>query len=303
MRQLQNILLVFSLVAPLGALAWGPTGHKATGYIAEANLTPEARTAVVKILGKTLLAEAVLWPDMVRKLPEYAGTKGYHFVDTPDEFRDREHLDAKEILEFPKHKAGALEAILKYKKFLAKKTGSKKDKTEALKFLIHCIGDLHQPLHSGFDGDAGGNAIQVKWFENDTNLHQVWDRGIISESRKELLKNAGKKDPGYLYAVAISEEYPSPLKTAGTVGEWYQESLDVVPAAYIGYDEDQNVYLHQYQSVVDLRVRKAGLRIAYTLNEIFSTSDKDLLIDISADDIKKFFQGLDTLIQIGPIDE
>lgn len=300
---LKHILRLLTLLSASSAIAWGPTGHKATGFIAEANLTPEARKAVQKILGQTTLAEAVLWPDMVRKTPEYANTKGYHFADTPESFRGEDHIDAKKVLASPEHKPGVLEAIVKFKKFLAKGMGSQQEKVEALKFLIHCIGDLHQPLHLGFRGDGGGNALAVKWFDTDTNLHQVWDRNIIASTRGDLFESDKNKDPGFLYAIAISKDYPSPLKTPGTVGQWYQESLDIMPLTYKGFAGDQNKYLQINQSVLDLRVRKAGLRIAATLNEIFGTKEKGLLIDISAEDIKNFFQGVDSVIQIGPIAE
>lgn len=283
------------------AFSWGFVGHKATAYIAEANLNANAKKAVKEILGDTTLAEASTWADVIRKMPQYAKTQRYHFGNIPESFPEGAPLIAKDILQSPDRQPGVLEAIVKSQITLADKSQTKAAREKALKFLIHFIGDLHQPLHAGYEKDRGGNAIRFQWFGKDSNLHSVWDSEIIYQSKEALLKDPGTTDPGLLYAKAVSAAFPKPIIKIGTLEEWYQESLDIIPVTYQGYDQaDPKLYIDKNEETVDLRVRLAGLRIAAALNQAFAKSKLRKSEFSPEGDIKKFFQDFESLMSLSP---
>lgn len=302
MAKFKKFFILVFLLAPQLAFSWGFVGHRATAYIAEANLNDNAKDAVKEILGDTRLADAAVWADAVRKSPEYAKTQRYHFGNIPESFPEGEALIAKNILQAPDRQPGVLEAIIQSKEVLADPSKTKADKEAALKFLVHFIGDLHQPLHTGYDKDRGGNTVHFQWFGKDTNLHSVWDSEIIYQSKAHLLKDLGEKtDPGFVYAKAISAAYQKPVKKLGSLLVWYQESLDVVPVTYKGYDQaDPKVYIDQNEEIVDIRVRLAGLRIADTLNKIFDSSKAQFSSFLTKREMKHFFGDVDGLVQLGP---
>jgi hypothetical protein len=183
MMQLR-IFGVFALVALAAvfggerAWAWGDLGHETVGQIAEANLSDHAKSAVLDILGPELLAIAATWPDAVRDDSDFDGFKPYHFVEIPtgksyEAMSSDEHSDKD-----------AYTVLSKFSLVLKGKAG-RTQKMIALRYLVHVVGDVHQPLHVGNGADRGGNLCEVYWSEasqkskRSKNLHSVWDGSLV----------------------------------------------------------------------------------------------------------------------------
>ena len=130
--------------------------------------------------------------------------------------------------------------------------------------LVHLVGDLHQPLHIGRAEDKGGNDIQVRWFNDGTNLHSVWDTKMIESfnmSYIELANNA--KDLSKNQIKAIQE---------GSVTDWMYETRNLTVKAYNSVKVGQKLryrYSYLYFPIVREQLQKGGLRLAKILNDIF----------------------------------
>ena len=154
--------------------AWGPTGHRATGLVAEKYLNKKAKKELLRILGGQSLAMASTWMDEVRSDSTYDYMSDWHWVtiqdgQTYDQSEKNPNGDVMQTIE-------RIIASLKSKKLSAK------EEVEYLKILIHLVGDIHQPLHVGGGNDRGGNDVKVMWFRTDSNLHRVWDSDMIDDT-------------------------------------------------------------------------------------------------------------------------
>lgn len=250
-RALPCILFLCSLPA----LAWGPTGHRVVGAIAEQHLTRKARKAVHRLLGDTSLAIASTWMDEVRSDPRYDATHDWHWVTIPD---------GSTYAASEKNPHGdVVEAIDRMKAILRSDTATTEHKRTALRFLVHLIGDLHQPLHVGRGDDKGGNDFQVEWMKKGSNLHRVWDSGLIELSELSYSELAASLDH-------VSPKLLQVWKQ-GTTAQWAEEALAyrtrIYPAsagADLGY-----AYAYQNWPLAQEQLLKAGIRLAAVLNEVF----------------------------------
>ena len=156
------------------AWAWGRLGHRVISRLAEKQLTPKAKAAIAELLepGESL-ADASLWADENRgRLPK---TAPWHYVDVP---LDEPRYDAKFSGDVST-KGCVVDKINEFKLTLKDTSKSVEDRRFALRFLVHCVEDMHQPCHVGDNGDKGGNQTQVRFFDRGTNMHALWDSGMI----------------------------------------------------------------------------------------------------------------------------
>ena len=159
------------------AFGWGFVGHRASARLVETLLTPKTKEAIRGLLepGETL-GNASTWPDEHRReLPE---TAPWHYVNVPI---TESKYDAKFCAS---QKGGCV--VGKIPDFLATlkdPAASVERKRFALRFLVHCVQDMHQPVHVGHRGDRGGNDLQVQFFGQGSNLHRVWDSGLLDQGR------------------------------------------------------------------------------------------------------------------------
>ena len=170
-----TVLAAFHTSPPVRAL--GRLGHRVISRLAENRLTPWAKAAIAGLLepGESL-ADASLWADENgRRLPK---TAPWHYVDVP---LDEPKYDSKFSGDVSS-KGGVVDKINEFRKVIADRSKSVEDSRFALRFLIHCIEDLHQPCHVGDNPDKGGNQTQVRWFDRGSNKHRVWDSGIIERA-------------------------------------------------------------------------------------------------------------------------
>jgi nuclease S1 len=259
------VLMVANQTAP-PAWAWGPLGHRVIARLAERHLTPATKAALSALLepGESL-ADASVWAD--EHVRELRTTAHWHYVDVP---LDEPRYDAKFSGDDPK-KGCVVDKINELRRVVNDKTKTVQERRFALRFLIHCIEDLHMPLHVGDNHDRGGNDTQVRWFDEGSNMHRVWDSGIME-------KSGSTED---YWAAALAQLDTAPNRAAwmkGTVEEWATESLLAARAAYVIPETDERIksgqklsgeYLARHGPVVRRRLCQAGLRLAWVLNEAF----------------------------------
>jgi hypothetical protein len=252
MKKLIIIHLLFLVV--VNASAWGPTGHRVTGLVAEKYISKKARKELQRILGGQSLAMASTWMDEIRSDTSWNFTADWHWVT----IQDGQGYDQSE-----KNPNGdIIQTIEKIVAALKSKKLSAKEEIEQLKMLIHLIGDIHQPLHVGGGNDRGGNDVKVSWFRTDSNLHRVWDSDMIDDTRlsyTELAESLEKPDATRVAALQKS-----------AVRDWATESMSYRKQVYsIGDGKLGYVYSYNNFNLVRLRLLQAGVRLAGVLNEIY----------------------------------
>lgn len=247
-------VLLLSIVFSVCGFAWGVTGHRATGLIAERYLTSKAKKKIKKLLGQQSLAMVSTWMDEIRSDSTYNYTADWHWVTIET---------GKTYEASPKNPNG--DVIMIIERLVAElKSGKLDEKKQAenLKMLVHLVGDIHQPLHVGCCDDRGGNSVKVKWARNETNLHSVWDSNMIDETKlsyTELADALGKPDKA---TVAQWQK--------ATVRDWARESMSYRKQVYaIGDGNLGYKYSFKNLDTVKHRLLQAGIRLAGMLNEIF----------------------------------
>jgi hypothetical protein len=246
------------ILTPQLAFSWGKTGHRIVGEIAQAHLSPRAQKKITKILKHEGLAHISNWPDFIRSDNKISAKyKTWHYVNIPK---------GKKYEVSQKNKKGDLITAIEYfRKKLTSKTTSIKERKESLSFLVHLLGDLHQPLHTGFATDRGGNSISLKWFGEPTNLHRVWDENIISSEKLSYTEYSKKLNHKGITLAKIKNWQK------GTPITWMYESRSLLSEIYKfeknKYWEYKYMYVHI--KTLDQQLLLAGLRLAQVLNNIY----------------------------------
>jgi hypothetical protein len=255
------VLGIALLYLPMQSMAWGAEGHRVAGLIAESYLTPKARAAVKAILGDTSVAIASNWADFIKSDPKYSYLSPWHYIDLDKAYnypdlqaylKQDTNVDAYTKLQF-------LIAELKKHDLAADK------KLLYLRMLIHIVEDLHQPLHVGHTSDKGGNDIKVTWLNNPTNLHAVWDSGLIEFQQLSYTE----------YAAAINHttaEQRAQWQKA-PISQWLFESNQIADKLYAEVKSGDTLSAFKYNfnhvATVNRQLLKAGVRLAGVLNQIF----------------------------------
>lgn len=247
--------ILFPLIVPIAAMAWGPTGHRTVGLVAEHHLSGKARKAVYRILGTESMAMASTWMDDLRSDHAWDHVRDWHWVTIPD---------GSTYAASEKNPNGdVVEAIGRMQALLRSDTVPLDRKRVHLRMLIHLVGDLHQPLHVGRGDDKGGNDFQVQWMKKGSNLHRVWDSGMID-----------LEDLSYTeLAAAIDHPTKEQMKTwqQGAVAQWAEENVRLRPDIYAVERGADLGYVYKYHNwpVVQEQLLKGGIRLAALLNAIF----------------------------------
>jgi hypothetical protein len=245
-------------------LAWGPRAHRASAKLAESRLTPRARAVIRELLepGESL-ADASTWADENSRA--IRGSAGWHFVNVRISAR---HYDARDC----PPSGCVVSKIPEFRAILRDRNAPLARRRLALRFFIHLVQDLHQPMHVADRNDRGGNNLQLRYGRyTNTNLHQVWDSGLFSQcyrNENELL--------GDLEALARGPNSHDWLP--GRIEDWADESLEVARRAYLV--PGTNITLRSGDAIgreyerlnlplaVD-RLARSGVRLAALLNEVF----------------------------------
>lgn len=244
------------LLFPALVLAWGQTGHRAIAAIAQEHLSREALNEIDFILNGRSLVMMSTYMDEVRSDDAYDHTHDWHWVTIPDGMR-YEDTDKNP-------NGDLLEAIERMKALASNEDTNRAVRAEALAFLVHLIGDLHQPLHVGNGKDRGGNDVQVKWFGRRSNLHRVWDSGMIDS------RDFSYSELSYELNRMIKPDQIDQWSQGNPVS-WAHETLNYREDVYNVREPNRMGYEYTYRnwSLLEQQLMKAGIRLAATLNEIF----------------------------------
>ncbi len=259
-RLVRFIIIALLALSCFGApaQAYGPTGHRVIAELAYGYLTPEARAAVDSILEDDFLAEVATLPDEMRSNPDefwQVEANPYHYINVPP---------GQTYEESEKNPAGdAFAALEKYSAVLTDDTASLEDRKRALWFVVHIVGDLHQPLHVGYPGDRGGNWVDVVFMEELTNLHRLWDEHLIDHrdlSYTEWTRFLERK---------IKPEMITDWQKAQPI-DWVHEGLELRDDIYanstgiLSWD-----YVYKYMPLIKSQLSKGGVRLGGYLNSLF----------------------------------
>ena len=253
---LRLLLLLISCALSPQALAWGAQGHTVVAAIAWQGLQPKARQEVARLLalepGQTLESVAT-WADEHRS----AATGVWHYVNFP-----RGSCSYEPLRDCPDGKC-VVAAIARQQAVFASHA-SDGERLKALKYLVHLVADVHQPLHAGYADDRGGNQFQLRAFMRGSNLHALWDSGLL---RQMELDNTA------LVAVLQSIPLAAEGKNLNVV-HMAQESCRVVAlAGFYPQGELSEAYVQRFAPVVQQRLALAGARLAAMLNAVAAARD------------------------------
>jgi nuclease S1 len=240
---------------------WFMFGHRIVARIAEARLTPRATAAVREILGGQSLADVSSWADLVREARPH--TKWWHFVNIP--LHAAAYDSARDC-----PRGCIISAIATERADLADPSTTAADRAEALRYLVHFIGDLHQPLHTADNSDRGGTR-RVVWLGADsTDLHKVWDGQILERSGVSM-----SSDAAYLDALRRAmDTLDLTALEAGTVLDWAMEGHGLAETYVYRIPRGGRIgdaYVHANRGVVDRAIIAAGVRLAKVLNEALAS--------------------------------
>jgi len=246
-------------------ISWGYTGHKTIGKLTENYLTPTAKAAVTDLLGVEPIADACTWADEARKYPELKETANWHFLNLPLGLSFEAFKNTIDTMK----QANVYSALSKSIETLKQTSATRKEKTEALKFVLHFVGDIHQPMHISRAEDKGGNTIQLNFDGKGTNLHSLIDTKLLERD-------------GLRYDSLAIEFNDIPRRKIrrwqkDPIIEWAWESYQISSKLYDEVDnmKSRNIgddYYKSHIKMVRKRVQQASVRLAGLLNNIFKDS-------------------------------
>lgn len=278
-----KIIGVLALLPQL-AFAWGDLGHETVAEIAQRHLTARGQKMMYDLIGTGPMAGPATWPDLVRSDKRFSPFAAYHFIEIDPRYskyediseRHRVKRDANSIIE------NVPEQL--YKHFLMFKKFNKSQKQALISYLIHVVGDVHQPLHVGNGYDRGANFCEIRYFKSgtnaeakmskntgriSTNLHSFWDSTVV----EHIAYAEKKKNPAYkgkisgLYYAELANliEQDPTIKSLSLADEkkiqttpileWYKEAQDLHPVVY----PDAETYKHPEQRPYCRHIKKDGL--------------------------------------------
>jgi hypothetical protein len=255
------------IVSP--AFAWGKTGHRVVAALADAQLSGLSRAHVKELLGVESLAEAGAWPDEMRSDPSPFWQKTatpWHYVTLSGIIYDQAPPEGD-----------ALEALRRFRTTLKDPNASLGDKQLALRFVVHLVADLHQPLHVGKCCDRGGNDVKVTWFGKPTNLHAVWDSQIVDEEQlsyteltEKLARHTSNRD-------AIAWWDINPRDWVSESAQYREQIYAAIPPARKPARKGEEAfpdlsysYIYKFTPLMERRLKQAGVRLAAYLNAIYA---------------------------------
>ncbi|MBV9265788.1 MAG: S1/P1 nuclease [Acidobacteriaceae bacterium] len=288
MRRLLGRLVTLLLCAgPI--FGWWETGHRAVARIAAAHLTPVARTRIARILAVTdtpeavadALADAAVWADETKKNTK---TSDWHFIDLT--IQDRK-TDIPMRCPDGNCLPGRIQVFSAELK--AHHPDPRWSELDVLRYLVHFVGDAHQPLHAATDADQGGNCEQLTQpFHLAQNLHGLWDGGILATMDPDDRALSARLDES-IGKMSVHEVHKL---SEGSVNDWIWEShetalrdiyfklhVPVEPALFPSACDQapaeiqsfkltvDPAYVDAMKPVIDSQITKAGLRLARVLNE------------------------------------
>jgi hypothetical protein len=278
------IIIAFIFTTQL-AFAWGQNGHRIVAQICFDNLSPEAKKNIQTLLGDDYLTRIATWPDFIRSEKNWNFAKPWHFITVDN---DQSVQDVMDKASHSDKIENVIEAIELMREVLRNDSEAKRKFQQLMKannveplsgsiegtaiaFLVHFIGDIHQPMHCGKELDAGGNKIDVLFFSEKTNLHSVWDEGIIEQEQLSFTEFSTFVDKRWQNLKEDCENDP--------IDKWAEESVLVRDQIYNALCESTDEipclpdfsyqYQHDFLPLIEKRLGAAGFRAAAVFNAIF----------------------------------
>ncbi|MGH7583951.1 MAG: S1/P1 nuclease [Gemmatimonadales bacterium] len=258
---LRALLLVAALPAPSihhsrpAAALWGPVGHRVIAQVALDRLPAAVADETRRLLDGQNITDIASWADDIRR--EQPATAPWHYVDI--EIIDSSYVPSRDC----KEGACVVAALDREIAILGDHGRSDSDRAVALKWVVHLVGDIHQPLHAGERGDRGGNDVHVTFDGRHTNLHALWDSGLITSYRMSDAEMVGRIE------AAIAHRKDITALSGGTPAQWAMESHDIardfVYARLPASLEIDRSYADAARPVIMDQLLKAGVRLAAVL--------------------------------------
>lgn len=260
------LILLCACAYSLPALSWGQEGHRIIAKIAYDNLSRKARKNMNKILGDHGIIYWANWPDEIKSDTIYAESikDGWHYQDFAGGMSDSLVADA--LIHYPEEGGNlyrALDSLVKevkaYPHPLPKGQG-----VHTLRFIVHLSGDRYCPMHMAHMDDKGGNAVKMKWFSSNTNLHSVWDTKLIESQGYSYTEYADKLEREYAHKKKEIEQM--------TDEELLLMSYHVTEDIYAyqqTWDGNTYHYIYHWRQPMEYQLYVAGIRLAKLLNSIY----------------------------------
>jgi len=252
-----RLLAMLLILFPAIALAWGPSGHRMVAQLAEERLDSRSHAEVrhlLGVLGARSLADIANWADEMRSDPAQRelsrATSRLHFVNFTD---SRCTYDAPRICA---NGQCVVAAIQRHAAVLGDRSATDRSRAEALRYLVHFVGDAHQPLHAGYRSDRGGNNHQVRFNGKGSNLHAIWDSPVLASRRLRWNDHARR-----LERQPLSDNSTDPLA-------WAEQSCRISRDGGL-YPQGRTIdkaYLERMRPIAERQIRRAGKRLANLLN-------------------------------------
>lgn len=261
-------IVLLSILAPALAQAWGSEGHRIVAHLAEPLLSATARAEIDRLLAgqpEPTLAGISNWADAVRDTPQWRHTTRWHWVNLPaispcqfDAERDCPQGDC------------IILALREQRRILADPDTPDLERRIALQFVVHLVGDLHQPFHAGFAFDRGGNDTRLRFARQNWNLHVLWDVAMVEQ--------AGLEPEVYAAQLRNTMALPAtgiPLADDPEVS-WALESCQAIHDHRL-YPQGTRIgrgYLERHRPLAEQRLKLAGARLATLLNQAFEPQNQ-----------------------------
>lgn len=276
MRKCALLGLFFACLPVFG---WGPEGHALVARIAEAQLTPAVRARVIEILGPGRTMESISsWADQVRNSRRETGP--WHYIDIPI---NKPHLDMARDCPTGDCVIAKLE---QFSKVLHDPATPPEQRREALMFVIHFVGDMHQPLHCSDNQDHGGNTVRIVFDGRPSNLHSLWDGGLLHGMGSEdtlfprLMKGAARHRKSWgkgtvrdwaeqshkIAQKIVYGKLPKPARAAMVQAFAPSDGVQGKPPAAPAPVSINGAYEHKADPLIAEQIEKAGVRLASLLN-------------------------------------
>jgi hypothetical protein len=260
MKRTVLIGLLSIFILPVNVFAWGMSGHRVTGGIAEHHLNAKAKAAIKTLLGNESLAMAGNWADFIKSDRSYDYLGPWHYVNI------NAGMSRQDVTKLLRDDTGV--DLYTKLNFLIKELKSKKLRKDVqvfyLKLLIHLVADAHQPMHMGQPDDRGGNNIKIYWFGEPTNLHRVWDEQLIEFQQLSFTE--------HIAAINFVSPDQKSRWQKQPVAEWIYESYEIAQKLYTEVkpeDKLQYNYNYYHVNIMNQQLLKGGVRLAGVLNDIF----------------------------------
>lgn len=284
MKRTISVLLValLAVVYAVPAYGWGQEGHRIIAKIAYDHMTRKARKAVDRILGVTVngdrlsVSESMIywanWPDEIKSDTIYPQSikDGWHFQDLDAGMSDSAVVAA--LTDYPKEGGNlfkALDSLVTVLRTDRKQTASLTEYRliqieHTLRFVVHLSGDRYCPMHMAHMDDKGGNAVKMKWFGGNTNLHAVWDTKLIDSQGYSYTEYAQMLERTYGWKRKEIEK----MSDADLLLLTYHKTDDIYRYQDT-WDGNAYHYIYRWHQPMEEQLYIAGIRLAKLLNEIF----------------------------------